>query len=386
MQFKNLTLDKLKKEITKENAEGIRKLWDDAVVKGIEIALDNIFYPRQYIYYNHNLSAQGESQITKDKNISFYTSSVTGKANSEEFEKYLMNMSENKKFLDTDADNLSSKFKDALTEIVIQDKQEKSGDDFKAEVVEKSAGKVEAKEKKTGWLLSSGSPAMVEWTLNEKEIKDAFENNKSLTMTYKLTPIKKDIAKSKLDLISSNAKYSVNENKARNEFAGKILLDIKNVIIEQNLVEETTDTDKTDRSVSGKYADDKILNFDEDTDDDKPKVNPDDNNKPDVNPNDNNNNGNTDDNNNPDVNPNDNNNNGNDNGNNGNTNDDNNLDVNPNNDNNNGNTNNNGSNGNNRSNSNKTNKLPKTNISTMLFAQISVPCRSTRPPGSRQSI
>lgn len=88
--FKKTIMDALRSKIEKEDAKGVDKLLNKVTVKAIETALDTIFYPREYIFYNHNLSAQGEAKIAKNKNINFYSVDVIDKSHKdkEQLEKY----------------------------------------------------------------------------------------------------------------------------------------------------------------------------------------------------------------------------------------------------------------------------------------------------------
>ena len=89
--FKKTIMAALRSKIEKENAGEVEKILNKATVKVIETALDTIFYQREYVFYNHNLSAQGEAKIAKNKKISFYSVNVTDKSDKKkaELEKYL---------------------------------------------------------------------------------------------------------------------------------------------------------------------------------------------------------------------------------------------------------------------------------------------------------
>lgn len=254
--FKKTIMAALRSKIEKENAGDVEKILNKVTVKAIEIALDTIFYQREYVFYNHNLSAQGEAKIAKNKKISFYSVNVTDKSDKKkvELEKYLKDMSENGKFLDTNDSKLADKFKDILKEIVIEDKLHK---DYEAEILEKDGN---ATFSKAGGFIFS-YPPKVNWTLNAEDIKSAFEKDKPLKLVYKLTP-KKDVGTADITLAESTAKYKINDDRQKSENAGKLLLKLQDVIIESNVVDETEDTQS---GSSGSYPNGKDLTTVEDT-------------------------------------------------------------------------------------------------------------------------
>lgn len=267
--FKKTIMAALRSKIEKENAGEVEKILNKATVKAIETALDTIFYQREYVFYNHNLSAQGEAKIAKNKKISFYSVNVTDKSDKKkaELEKYLREMSENGKFLDTNDSKLADKFKDILKEIVIEDKLHK---DYEAEIFEKDGN---ATFSKGGGIIFS-YPPKVNWTLNAEDIKSAFEKDKPLKLVYKLKP-KKDVGTADITLAESTAKYKINDDRQKSENAGKLLLKLQDVIIESNVVDETEDTQS---GSSGSYPNGKDLTTVEDT---KPEGNKKENNKED---------------------------------------------------------------------------------------------------------
>lgn len=254
--FKKTIMAALRSKIEKENAGEVEKILNKATVKAIETALDTIFYQREYVFYNHNLSAQGEAKIAKNKKISFYSVNVTDKSDKKkaELEKYLKDMSENGKFLDTNDSKLADKFKDILKEIVIEDKLHK---DYEAEILEKDGN---ATFSKGGGIIFS-YPPKVNWTLNAEDIKNAFEKDKPLKLVYKLKP-KKDVGTADITLAESTAKYKINDDRQKSENAGKLLLKLQDVIIESNVVDETEDTQS---GSSGSYPNGKDLTTVEDT-------------------------------------------------------------------------------------------------------------------------
>lgn len=254
--FKKTIMAALRSKIEKENAGEVEKILNKATVKVIETALDTIFYQREYVFYNHNLSAQGEAKIAKNKKISFYSVNVTDKSDKKkaELEKYLKDMSENGKFLDTNDNKLADKFKDILKEISIEDKLHK---DYEAEILEKDGN---ATFSKGGGIIFS-YPPKVNWTLNAEDIKNAFEKDIPLKLVYKLKP-KKDVGTTDITLAESTAKYKINDDRQKSENAGKLLLKLQDVIIESNVVDETEDTQS---GSSGSYPNGKDLTTVEDT-------------------------------------------------------------------------------------------------------------------------
>ena len=273
--FKKNIMDAIKKKIEKEDAKGVDKLLNKVTVKAIETALDTIFYPREYIFYNHNLSAQGEAKIAKNKNINFYSVDVIDKSHKdkEQLEKYLKEMSENGKFLNTDDNKLAEKFKDIIKEISIKDKLHKN---FEAQILKKDGN---AEFKRGGDFIIS-VPPKVNWTLSEEDIKNAFEQNKTLKLIYKLKATKYN-GTADITLVESTAKYNINENSQKTEDVGKLSLKLQDVVVESNVV----DTDENSANgTNGSYPNGTDLSTVEDT---KAENNnkPDDkeNNKPDNN-------------------------------------------------------------------------------------------------------
>jgi len=254
--FKKTIMAALRSKIEKENAGEVEKILNKATVKVIETALDTIFYQREYVFYNHNLSAQGEAKIAKNKKISFYSVNVTDKSDKKkaELEKYLRDMSENGKFLDTNDSKLADKFKDILKEIVIEDRLHK---DYEAEILEKDGNATFSKA--GGFFISV--PPKVNWTLNAEDIKNAFEKDKPLKLVYKLKP-KKDVGTADITLAESTAKYKINENRQKTENAGKLLLKLQDVVVESNVV----DTDENSANgTNGSYPNGMDLSTVEDT-------------------------------------------------------------------------------------------------------------------------
>ncbi|MGN2341782.1 serum opacification factor [Streptococcus dysgalactiae] len=212
----------------------------------IDKALDNLFYHRQYEYYNHNLSAQAEAKMARDEGVLFYSFDVT-KLNANKgyrastnksdiakrndtFDAYLKAMSEDKQFLTDLSDK--DKFKDVLAEIKITETfenyvsvREKS---WKTSVGNKEKSVVYTKSSNGSWLNILSTPEKLTWTISKDELKNAFENEKPLTLTYTLKINKENFnktnsrrrratseAENKAEKIISNTiSYKINNKKA----------------------------------------------------------------------------------------------------------------------------------------------------------------------------
>ncbi|HGH9827996.1 TPA: serum opacification factor [Streptococcus pyogenes] len=167
--------------------------------------LDYLFYKREYVYYNHNLSAIAEATMAQKEGITFYSVDVTSlnqaankrtrrsadtpeEKRNEKFDKYLKEMSEGKDFLKNTEIKDKDKFKDTLTELKIKDEftenvtvQESSK--YKTSLTNGAPGVSYTAAKKSLWNNTKES---LTWTISKEQLKDAFEKNSSLTFTYKL--------------------------------------------------------------------------------------------------------------------------------------------------------------------------------------------------------
>ncbi|HGI8162309.1 TPA: serum opacification factor [Streptococcus pyogenes] len=167
--------------------------------------LDYLFYKREYVYYNHNLSAIAEATMAQKEGITFYSVDVTSlnqaankrtrrsadtpeEKRNEKFDKYLKEMSEGKDFLKNTEIKDKDKFKDTLTELKIKDEftenvtvQESSK--YKTSLTNGAPGVSYTAAKKRLWNNTKES---LTWTISKEQLKDAFEKNSSLTFTYKL--------------------------------------------------------------------------------------------------------------------------------------------------------------------------------------------------------
>ncbi|MCK1226401.1 serum opacification factor [Streptococcus uberis] len=196
--------------------------FDTLEEKMVNKFVDYLFYKRNYVYYNHNLSAQAEAKMAREEGINFYVFDVTdpersskmdkawptgaygerlkqkveearelSKKRNEKFDKYLKEMAEGKSFF-KEVEN-AEKFKDILTELkvtetftdkvsVIKDDQLKGEKDVKHTPASSNF-----------WLFSTSESLI--WTISKEKLKDAFEQRTPLELTYKLK-VEKDKFKS----------------------------------------------------------------------------------------------------------------------------------------------------------------------------------------------
>lgn len=210
-------IEKLKKEAEKNSydifglsnwATSLSKVFgfDTLEEKIVNKVIDYLFYKRNYVYYNHNLSAQAEAKMAADEGIIFRSFDVTmpiptnrykistekseAEKRNEKFDKYLKEMSEGKDFF-KETEN-AEKFKDILTEVKVTEtftnkvtvekkSWENRSNNWDVQHKDASAGT-------TGWLslLSFPTPESLTWTIGKEQLKKAFEERSLLTLTYKL--------------------------------------------------------------------------------------------------------------------------------------------------------------------------------------------------------
>ncbi|HII2970156.1 TPA: serum opacification factor [Streptococcus pyogenes] len=232
--------------------------------------LDYLFYKREYIYYNHNLSAIAEAQMAQQEDITFYSVDVTDlntarrvkrqtatytddkkkeiekieKERNNKFDDYLKKMSEGGKEFFTGVDE-ADKFKDTLTELKIKDEftsnvtvQNNSEGTKYTTSLTNGLPSVSHSPANDGWFNSTKES--LTWTISKDQLKEAFEKNGFLTFKYKLrvnkdkllgtdkkrtkrdtstenkTPVTKDI-------ISNTITYKINDQ----EVKGNKLDDVK---------------------------------------------------------------------------------------------------------------------------------------------------------------
>ncbi|HEQ4657900.1 TPA: fibronectin binding protein [Streptococcus pyogenes] len=220
------------------NKDTVEKAKLDVIMQ----VLNSIFYKREYHYYNHNLSAIAESKMAQKEGITFYSVDVTSPNQSankrskrsidkteaekrdEKFDDYLKKMSEGGKEFFKDVDK-ADKFKDTLTELTIKDEFED-----KVTVENNSWNTLSTAELKNSnnnsikyqkassssssfWFVSSTKESLT-WTISKEQLKKAFEEGKSLTLTYKL---KVDNDKFKTALDSNKKKRVKRDTPTENE-------------------------------------------------------------------------------------------------------------------------------------------------------------------------
>ncbi|HEP1263477.1 TPA: fibronectin binding protein [Streptococcus pyogenes] len=246
------TLGKL--SLKKDKYENIPKV---ALMK----ILDYLFYKREYVYYNHNLSAIAEAKMAQREGITFYSVDVTAlntarrvkrqtavrqenaKKESEEernkkFDDYLKRMSEGGTFLEAKDVENKDKFKDTLTELTIKDEFTDRVSVDKTSYKDSSAGIRHSTATTSLWGSTKES---LTWTISKEQLKEAFEKNGSLTFKYKLQVNKdklldknKNITKRDTstenktsvtaDIISNTVTYKINEQKVEGNKLDKVTL------------------------------------------------------------------------------------------------------------------------------------------------------------------
>ncbi|VHC00813.1 serum opacification factor [Streptococcus pyogenes] len=235
------TLGKL--SLKKDKYENIPKV---ALMK----ILDYLFYKREYVYYNHNLSAIAEAKMAQEEGITFYSVDVTdskttptrvkrqtavrqesGKKESKEernkkFDEYLKKMSEGNDFLNNV--EARDKFEDTLTELTIKDEFTDRVSVDTTSYQDSSAGIKHSAVTTSFW--GNTTKESLTWTISKEQLKDAFEKNSSLTFTYKLRvnkdkllgtdkkTTKRDTSTENktsvtADIISNTTTYKINEQK-----------------------------------------------------------------------------------------------------------------------------------------------------------------------------
>ncbi|HFG8571629.1 TPA: serum opacification factor [Streptococcus pyogenes] len=226
---------------------------DQIGVDVIMKVINSIFYSRQYYYYNHNLSAIAEAKMAQEEGITFYSVDVTDlkpkrakrqaavlqkttKKESEEdrnnkFDGYLKKMSEGGKEFFNDVDE-ADKFKDTLTEVTVTETFENSvsvenqswkvssNSNHKENVKYTNAQKNRENVKYTNaqknrnWFSSEVKESLT-WTISKEQLKQAFEDGKPLTLTYKLKVDNNKLKKALDDKRKNRPKRSIpteNEN------------------------------------------------------------------------------------------------------------------------------------------------------------------------------
>lgn len=214
---------------------------------GIRKALENIFYRRNHVFYNHNLSAQAEAKEAQNEGIVFYSFALTdtqkkseskvfsflgGNSNDNKFDLYIKKMSESNKFLNTEKILKDTTFKDILESLELKD-------DFTNGIpsqYKSSRGNIKYSPEKNG--IFSSTKESLTWTISKDDLQKAFEESKPLTLTYTLT-----VDKEKL-------KAKGNSRKKRD------LSSDSNVPISKNIISNTISYTINDKKVNAKKLDD----------------------------------------------------------------------------------------------------------------------------------
>ncbi|HER6475441.1 TPA: fibronectin binding protein [Streptococcus pyogenes] len=243
--------------------------------------LEYLFHKREYHYYNHNLSAIAEAKMAQKEGITFYSVDVTDlnsaskrakrqveseedkkkekdredieKKRNKKFDNYLKQMSEGGNAFFNDVDK-ADKFKDTLTDLTIKDEftdkvsviKDSWKNSLTTEVrkIKESSG-VEHKPVTTSFWGIGSSQESLTWTISKEQLKKAFEEGKSLTLTYKLK-VDNDKLKKALDdkrkkkakrdtstenensvtekIISNTITYKINQKKGNDKSLGNVSL------------------------------------------------------------------------------------------------------------------------------------------------------------------
>lgn len=256
-----LKIEKLKKESEKNSydilglskwATSLSKVFgfDTLEEKMVNKFVDYLFYKRNYVYYNHNLSAQAEAKMARDEGILFHSFDVTmpnannrykrsgekseAEKRNEKFDKYLEEMSEGQKFFE-DIENVE-KLKDLLTEVELTDTftdkvSVKEGSWKNKDVREDNKLVVQHKKATNSkfFFLSTATPESLTWTISKEKLKDAFEQRRPLELTYKLK-VEKDKLKANNSMesitdtiITNTLSYKINDKQVN----GKKLDEVK---------------------------------------------------------------------------------------------------------------------------------------------------------------
>ncbi|HEQ0690000.1 TPA: fibronectin binding protein [Streptococcus pyogenes] len=196
-----------------------QKAKEEAILK----VLDYLFYKRDYIYYNHNLSAIAEAKMAQQEGVTFYSVDVTDfnsaskrakrqvkseedkkkakekedieKKRDEKFDNYLKRMSEGGKEFFNDVDKAEN-FKDTLTSVTVTETfgnnvSVESGS-WKTSLGSNSGSSSREVSYKKGrdsgrlFSLFGSTKESLTWTISKDQLKQAFEEGKPLTLTYKL--------------------------------------------------------------------------------------------------------------------------------------------------------------------------------------------------------
>ncbi|HFG8552577.1 TPA: serum opacification factor [Streptococcus pyogenes] len=240
------------------NKFSLAESWDRSKQQLLLKILESLFYTREYIYYNHNLSAIAEAKMAQQEGITFYSVDVTSpnqpvtkrfkratdkteaEKRDEKFDDYLKKMSEGGNDFFKDVDK-AEKFKDTLTNVTVTETFE-DGVNVKENSCQTSldsnsnssnsncGGTVDHKKPSQASLLSwLSTKESLTWTISKEQLKEAFEKNGFLTFKYKLQVNKDKLLKDNKrikrgtstenktsvtkDIISNTITYKINEQK-----------------------------------------------------------------------------------------------------------------------------------------------------------------------------
>ncbi|MEC4578274.1 serum opacification factor [Streptococcus dysgalactiae] len=235
--------------------------------KALLKVLEYLFYKREYIYYNHNLSAQAEAKMARDEGIVFYSFDVTNpkqitketqrkpsypyyneylkkkaeedkkitEARNTKFDKYLKEMSDGHDFLKQieDKDKFKDKFKDILEEIKLTETFEKyvnvQDNSWKTSPKEsednnKSVAYTKPSNGKLWSLLST--PESLTWSISKEQLQNAFKSGTPLTLDYKLkinsTEFKTHLGKRRKKRSTASAEQPKSESVTEKIISNKI--------------------------------------------------------------------------------------------------------------------------------------------------------------------
>ncbi|HGH8542328.1 TPA: serum opacification factor [Streptococcus pyogenes] len=250
---------------------------DQIGVDVIMKVINSIFYSRQYYYYNHNLSAIAEAKMAQEEGITFYSVDVTDlkpkrakrqaavlqkttKKESEEdrnnkFDGYLKKMSEGGKEFFNDVDE-ADKFKDTLTEVTVTETFENSVsvENQSWKVSSNSNHKENVKytnaQKNRNWFSSEVKESLT-WTISKEQLKQAFEDGKPLTLTYKLK-------------VDNNKLKKALDDKRKNRPKRSIPTENENSVTEK-IISNTVNYKINKQEVKGNKLDDVKLTYTKDT-------------------------------------------------------------------------------------------------------------------------
>ncbi|WP_369351058.1 serum opacification factor [Streptococcus hillyeri] len=187
----------------------------------IDAVLDRLFHPRSYIFHNHNLAAKAEAKLAQNADIKVYSVDVTTDTNFEKFDNYLKSMSDNENMLEISKNNteLATKFRDTLKNITITDTLKDILDI--STLVKPDSLKYEDK-KESSWF-GTIQKSILTWSLDKDAIKEAFEQGKPLTVTYKIKVKTPHNSKRPETAISPELKYTINDKTEKAFISFKIL-------------------------------------------------------------------------------------------------------------------------------------------------------------------